>query len=81
MAFKDVLNDVIERPSKCKVAQLLDKLQETDQDEARDALNPDSGYSGASLAKAFAQLTGESLSASAVNNHRKGVCPCRSQMR
>lgn len=78
MDFKDVLEDVRAKGRTCKVVFLLDKLNPQDRQDAEEALEYGSPYSGATLARAITQMTGEPLSSGAVNNHRKGACPCRS---
>ena len=80
MVFAEKLKELHDPPRDCKVASLIKELPEGEQDEAHDLFRSDSGYSGAKLAVALSGATGVSVSASAVNNHRKGECPCRSRM-
>lgn len=81
MAFKDLINEIQDRPCKCKVALLVEDMTEEDRADAEAVMEPESGFSGATIARAITASTGVSISASAVNLHRKGDCPCRSQMR
>ena len=80
MVFAEKLKELHDPPRDCKVASLIKELPEGEQDAVHDLFLPDSGYSGAKLAVALSGATGSSVSASAVNNHRKGECPCRSRM-
>ena len=80
MVFAEKLKELHNPPRDCKVASLIKELPEGEQDAVHDLFRLDSGYSGAKLAVALAETTGSSVSASAVNNHRKGECPCRSRM-
>ena len=80
MVFAEKLKELHDPPRDCKVASLIKELPEGEQDAAHDLFRLDSGYSGAKLAVALSETTGVSVSASAVNNHRKGECPCRSRM-
>ena len=79
MGFKELLNQNSGKSAGCKVRFILNQLSEVDRLDAEDAIEPGSGYSGATLAKALNDASGVSISASAVNNHRKGACPCPSQ--
>ena len=79
MVFADKLKELHDPPRSCKVASLIKELPDGEQDAAHDLFRLDSGYSGAKLAVALAETTGTPVSASAVNNHRKGECPCRSR--
>ena len=81
MGFKDLLEQSVTRTEKCKVAYIIDQLTGQDKTEANEVIQRGSGYSGATIANALKTSTGISVSASAVNNHRNGECPCPSQMR
>ena len=80
MVFAEKLKELHDPPRDCKVASLIKELPEGEQDAVHDLFRLDSGYSGVKLAVALSETTGVSVSASAVNNHRKGECPCRSRM-
>ena len=81
MAFEDILKQIHERPAECKVAFLVNQMPDEDRDAAEAAMALGSGYSGATIARAITAVTSSKISASAVNIHRNGDCPCHSRTR
>ena len=80
MNFKELLDDLHSGPSECKVVKTVNLLPDNERSFAMEALNTPDSYSAPKLKKALEATTGQSISAGAISNHRKGACPCRSQM-
>ena len=79
MNFKDLLEDLHTGPDECKVVRTINLLSDSEREFAMEALDAPERYSAPKLRKALEVATGQSVSAGAISNHRKGACPCRSQ--
>ena len=79
MNFKELLEDLHTGPNECKVVRTVNLLTDSERAFAMEALDTPERYSAPKLRKALEETTGQSISAGAISNHRKGACPCRSQ--
>lgn len=61
----------------CTVRRILEAMPDKDADEWREALHPDSGYSGAQIARTLSDPDGPyRIKAQSVTRHRAGECSC-----